>query len=71
MGQSRQNDYCSIHFEHLEFIKCNVDYLDNMNIKLRRLDGDLIEFDNGKRVTRELGQENWSDSSKRGFSSER
>ena len=50
MGQSRQNDYCSIHFEHLEFIKCNVDYLDNMKIELRRLDGDLIEFDNEKRV---------------------
>ena len=50
MGQSRQNDYCSIHFEHLEFIKCNVDYLDNMKIELRRLDGDLIKFDNEKRV---------------------
>ena len=48
MGQSRQNDYCSIHFESLEFIKCNVDYLDNMKIELRRLDGDLIEFDNKK-----------------------
>ena len=50
MGQLRQNDYCSTHFEHLEFIKCNVDYLDNMKIELRRLDGDLIEFDNEKRV---------------------
>ena len=49
MGQSRQNDYCSIHFEHLELTKCNVDYLDNMKIELRRLDGDLIEFDNEKR----------------------
>ena len=50
IGQSKQNDYCSIHFEHLEFIKCNVDYLDNMKIQLRRLDGDLIEFDNKNRV---------------------
>ena len=38
IGQSRQNDYSSINFEHLEFIKCNVDYLDNMKIELRRLD---------------------------------
>ena len=50
IGQSKQNDYCSIHFEHLEFIKCNVDYLDNMKIELRRLDGDLIEFDDEKSV---------------------
>ena len=50
IGQSKQNDYCFIHFEHLEFIKCNVDYLDNMKIELRRLDGDLIEFDNENRV---------------------
>ena len=50
IGQSKQNDYCSIHFEHLEFIKCNVDYLDNMKIELRRLEGDLIEFDDEKSV---------------------
>ena len=50
IGQSKQNDYCSIHFKHLEFIKCNVDYLDNMKIELRRLVGDLIEFDNENRV---------------------
>ena len=50
IGQSKQNDYCSIHFEHLEFIKYNVDYLDNMKIELRILDGDLIEFDNKNRV---------------------
>ena len=39
IGQLIQIDFCSIHFEHLEFIKCNVDYLDNMKIELRRLDG--------------------------------
>ena len=50
IGQSKQNDYCSIHFEHLEFIKCNVDYLDNMKVELRRLDGALIEFDDEKSV---------------------
>ena len=46
IGQSKQSDYCFIHFEHFEFIKCNVDYLDNMKIELRRLDGHLIEFNN-------------------------
>ena len=50
IGQSKQNDYCSIHFEHLEFIKCNVDYLDNMKIQLRRLEGDPIEFNDEGRV---------------------
>ena len=50
IGQSTQNDYCSIHFEHLEFIRCNVDYLDNMKIELRRLDGNLIEFNDDRRV---------------------
>ena len=50
IGQSKQNDYCSIHFEHLEFIRCIVDYLDSMKIELRRLDGDLIEFNDDRRV---------------------
>ena len=50
IGQSKQSDHCSIHFEHLEFIKCNVDYLDSMKIELRRLDVDLIEFNNEQRV---------------------
>ena len=50
IGQSTQNDYCSIHFEHLEFVRCNVDYLDSMKIELRRLDGDLIEFNDDRRV---------------------
>ena len=50
IGQSTQNNYCSIHFEHLEFIRCNVDYLDSMKIELRRLDGDLIEFNDDRRV---------------------
>ena len=39
-----------IHFEHLEFIRCNVDYLDSMKIELRRLDRDLIEFNDDRRV---------------------
>ncbi len=50
IGQSTQNDYCSIHFEHLEFIRCNVDYLDDIKIELRRLDGNLIEFNDDRRV---------------------
>ena len=31
-------------------MKCNVDYLDNMKIELRRLDRDLIEFNDKRRV---------------------
>ena len=58
IGQSKQNDYCSIHFEHLEFIKCNVDYLDNMKIELRRLDGDLIEFNDKRGVVLNIGIKN-------------
>ena len=58
IGQSKQNDYCSIHFEHLEFMKCNVDYLDNMKIEFRRLDGDLIEFDYKKRVVLNIAIKN-------------
>ncbi len=58
IGQSKQNGYCSIHFVHLEFIKCNVDYLDNMKIELRRLDGDLIEFDDEKSVVLNIAIKN-------------
>ena len=34
ISQSKQNDYCSVHFEPLEFIRCNVDYLVNRKPRL-------------------------------------
>ena len=48
--EKKEQDYTSIHFDHLEFIKCNVNYLDNMKFELRGLDGDLIEFGNDRRI---------------------
>ena len=42
--------YTTIHFEHLEFIKCNVHYLDNMKFEFRGLDGKLINFGDEGRI---------------------
>ena len=39
-----------MHFDHLGFLKCNVNYLDNMKFELRGLDGYLIEFGNDRRI---------------------
>ena len=48
--ETEDQQYTSIHFDHLEFIKCNVNYLDNMKFEFRGLDGELIEFGNDRRV---------------------
>ena len=48
--ETKEQQYTSMHFDHLEFIKCNVNYLDNMKFELRGLDGGLIEFGNDRRV---------------------
>ena len=50
LGTNKESDYTSIHFEHLEYVKCNVNYLDNMKFELRTLDGDLIKFGNDRRI---------------------
>ena len=47
---STQDNYTSIHFKNLEYIKCNVEYLDNMKFEFRRLDGELIEFSNNRKI---------------------
>ena len=43
-------DYTSIHFDNLEYVKCNMEHLDRLKFELRRLDGDLIEFSNNRKV---------------------
>ena len=48
--ETKEQQYTSMYFDHLEFIKCNVSYLDNMKFELRGLDGELIEFGNDRRV---------------------
>lgn len=47
---TKNEDYTSMHFDYLQFIKCNTSYLDNMKFELRGLDGDLIEFGNERRI---------------------
>ena len=49
--QSPTNDnYISVHFEHLEFVKTNVEYLKNLHFELRQLNGDLIEFADNRKI---------------------
>ena len=45
-----KDDYISVHFDHFEFIKTNVEYLKDLHFELRRLNGDFIEFDNNKKI---------------------
>ena len=43
------DNYISLHFDHLEFIKTNVKYLKDLHFQLKQLNGDFIEFaDNSK-----------------------
>ena len=46
-----KNDYISVHFDHLEFIKTNVEYLKDLHFEFRHLNGNFIEFaDNTKKI---------------------
>ena len=45
-----KDNYISIHFEHLEFIKTNVEYLKDLHFELRQLNGDLIEFTDNRKI---------------------
>ena len=45
-----EDKYTSVHFDHLEFIKTNIEYLKDLHFQLRRLDGNFIEFDDNKKI---------------------
>ena len=46
-----KDNYISVHFDHLEFVKTNVEYLKDLHFELRQLNGDFIEFaDNRKTI---------------------
>ena len=44
------NDYISIHFDNLEFVKPNVEYLKELHFELRDLEGKMIEFAEDRKV---------------------
>ena len=44
------DDYISVHFDHLEFIKTNVEYLKDLHFEFRHLNGDFIEFVDNKKI---------------------
>ena len=45
-----KEDYISVHFDHLEFIKVNVEYLKDLHFQLRDLKGNLIDFVDEKKI---------------------
>ena len=45
-----KDDYISVHFDHLEFIKTNVEYLKDLHFEFRHLNGDVIEFVDNKKI---------------------
>ena len=46
---TESDNYVSMHFENLEFFRCNTTRLDKLTFQLKRIDGEFIEFnDNGK-----------------------
>ena len=44
------DNYISVHFDHLEFIKTNVEYLKDLHFQLRNLNGEFIEFEDNKKI---------------------
>ena len=45
-----KDNYISVHFDHLEFIKTNIEYLKDLHFELRRLDGTFIEFADNQKI---------------------
>ena len=44
------NDYISIHFDNLEFVKPSVEYLKELHFELRDLEGKMIEFADDRKI---------------------
>ena len=53
-----EDNYASIHFENLEFIKCNTTRLSILHFQFRRLDGELIDFNDDGRIVMNLAIKN-------------
>ena len=53
-----QDNYVSINFENLEFIKCNTTRLDFLQFHLKRLDGEFIDFDSNEKIIINLAVQN-------------
>ena len=45
-----KDNYISMHFDHFEYIKINVEYLKDLHFELRDLNGNLIEFMDKRKV---------------------
>ena len=50
IGSLSKDKYISVDFEHLEFIKLNVEYLKNLHFQLKHLNGDFVEFADNKKI---------------------
>ena len=55
---NEEDNYISIHFEHLEFLNCNTSRLDILHFQLKRLDGSYVDFVNNKKILLNLAIRN-------------
>ncbi len=53
-----QDNYVTTHFENLEYIKCNTSRLDLLHFQLKRLDGELINFETNEKIMMNLAIQN-------------
>ena len=55
---NEEDNYISVHFENLEFQKCNTSRLDILHFQLKRLDGRYVDFANNKKILLNLAIRN-------------
>ena len=55
---NEKDNYISVHFENLEFQKCNTSRLDILHFQLKRLDGRYVDFVNNKKILLNLAIRN-------------
>ena len=53
-----EDNYVTTHFENLEYIKCNTSRLDLLHFQLKRLDGELINFETNEKIMMNLAIQN-------------
>ena len=53
-----EDNYVMEHFENLEYLKCNTTRLDLLHFQLKRLDGELINFETNEKIMINLAIQN-------------
>ena len=56
--REEEDNYVTEHFENLQYLKCNTSRMDLLRFQLKRLDGELINFETNEKIMINLAIQN-------------